>query len=352
MTLHPLGRVKQHDERSRRFAFPASYISTLKSVQWPRHAPVFDQGNLGSCTGNACLGALGTSPLYDALSVKPPYTEDEAVAIYSAATHISSPSDPYPPDDVGSSGLAVAQVAKADGWLSGYQHALSFEAALSALAVGPVIVGVDWHDGFDTPTAAGECVLSGSVRGGHELCVDTLDMGHRLVWFTNSWGSSWGINGRAWWSFDTFEKLLAADGDCTILVPDTAPAPVPTPAPTPTPAPDADGCLLAVLRPFASGQRTYVRKADRTAFSEWMTAKGYTTTEVTMDWNKLAYVGRDFVAAFLAAALGIVLTVGGNPLDMTPKTLHEAVGAGIAAVVLIVYNWANTCNKAYGRGAL
>ena len=266
---YPLGRIVRHDPRSRAYAYTAA--NPLISVRWIRHAPIFDQGNIGSCTSNACLGALGTGPLYDALKSRPTYNEIEAVHLYSQATMLDDAPGSYPPDDTGSSGLAVAKAAQNDGWLSGYQHAFDFTAALSALAAGPLIVGVDWYAGFDTPAKTGECVLSGSVRGGHELCVDTLDVENQRVWFTNSWGESWGTFGRAFWTFATFEKLLAADGDATILTPVTAPAPVPNP---PNPTPNPDGCFAAILKPWTllhhTGKDATVAKAGRT----WLAAKG------------------------------------------------------------------------------
>src|SRR6266581_8005976 len=40
---------------------------SLKSCQWERVLSVLDQGQLGSCTGNAGTGALGTEPFYGAV---------------------------------------------------------------------------------------------------------------------------------------------------------------------------------------------------------------------------------------------------------------------------------------------
>ena len=50
-----LGRLIEHDERSRRYAFDASKVK-LASVHHERRVPVLDQGDLGSCTGNAMTG--------------------------------------------------------------------------------------------------------------------------------------------------------------------------------------------------------------------------------------------------------------------------------------------------------
>ena len=193
--IHPLGRHVEHDERSR--AFAVEPVAKLVDAQWTRRAPIWNQGNLGSCTGNAGLGAVGTGPLYDALLrakalVPPPLTEREAVAVYSAATKRDSIAGSYPPIDTGSSGLAVAKVLKSMGFIDSYSHAFSFQAALSAIMSGPVIVGVNWYEGFDEPHN-GECVLAGDVRGGHELCVDRLDVTNQRVVFANSWGRGWGL---------------------------------------------------------------------------------------------------------------------------------------------------------------
>jgi hypothetical protein len=80
---------------------------------------------------------------------------------------------------------------------------------------------------------------SGAVRGGHEYEVVGYDRGRDLWEFVNSWGDGWGQAGHFFMSTADYVKLLAADGDATVLVPisQPAPTPVPVPAPTPEPAP-------------------------------------------------------------------------------------------------------------------
>src|SRR6478609_1006417 len=69
---------------------------SLASREWERVLPVLDQGELGSCTGNAGTGALGTQPFYDAVGGVLPATaaaaEEFAVQLYSDATVV----DGYP----------------------------------------------------------------------------------------------------------------------------------------------------------------------------------------------------------------------------------------------------------------
>jgi hypothetical protein len=214
-----LGRHVEHDPRSRQFAYTAT-TATLTSARWARHAPVWNQGNLGSCTGNALVGALSCDPFYPTLPGLTA-TEELAVAVYSDATRVDPFPGEWPPTDTGSSGLAVAKVAQRRGWISAYQHAFDNNAALTALTRGPVIAGINWYSSFDTPGPDGRVVITRAayVRGGHEVCLDEVDAARSRVWFTNSWGPSWGVHGRAWMSFATFARLLREDGDVTILVP-------------------------------------------------------------------------------------------------------------------------------------
>ena len=202
--------------------------------------PVLDQQSLGACTGFAAEGCVGSGSLFGAiplsLAVRPTgdsLTDDEqAIALYSAATHLDDVDGIYPPTDSGSSGLAVAKACKAAGLISGYRHATSLNAALTALASQPVIAGINWYGSFDAPGPDGLISITSDaeVRGGHEICLDELDVENKLIGWTNSWGDSWGLNGRAYFTWDTFARLLKEDGDVTVFVPLSEPAPQPTPA--------------------------------------------------------------------------------------------------------------------------
>lgn len=237
-----LGRHVEHDPRSRAYALsedllPSTYTSAVHTVR----IPVLDQGNLGSCTGNAAEALVGSDPLYDAIptTVKARPTGDadmdeaQAVSLYSAATRLDGVQGVYPPTDTGSTGVAVAKAAQKAGLISGYQHAFSLDSALKALAVSPLIIGVNWYDGFDHPSGTGQVQISGSVRGGHEFLLYGIDVTRQHVLARNSWGTAWGVKGAFAFSFDDLGRLLDEDGDATLFVPLTSPAPTPTPTPTP-----------------------------------------------------------------------------------------------------------------------
>lgn len=238
----PLGRSVFHDSRSKQYAFDTTGLE-VNSVKHMRRIPVLDQGSLGSCTGNATVGALGTVPFNDTLTAdqRALLTEETAVTLYSDATRIDNISGTYPPTDTGSNGVSVAKAAQRRGFISGYQHTFSLQNALKALQVTPVIVGVTWYEGFDNVAPNGLVKVSGAARGGHEFVVDEVDASAKLVGATNSWGTSWGLSGRFYFSWDDFGRLLSEKGDVTVFVPVTKPAPVPTPVPPPKPSsPDAD----------------------------------------------------------------------------------------------------------------
>jgi hypothetical protein len=204
---HRLGRHVFHDSRS--WGFPAPMAAQIRSVRHERRVPIFDQGDLGSCTGNAAVGCISTAPF----SFKG--NETAAVDVYKAATHIDRIKGVYPPEDTGSSGLAVMKVLKSEGRITGYTHGFSLSHALRALTLGPGITGITWLTGCDEPDAKGIVRYEGDVRGGHEVELVGLDTKEKLVWFANSWGKSWGKDGYFAMSFDDFGKALADNGDTT-----------------------------------------------------------------------------------------------------------------------------------------
>lgn len=210
-----LGRHVEHDHKSRAFENPMMG-GRLQSVDWTRHCPAFDQGNLGSCTGNAMAGLLMTEPFY---TPGRELTEKEAVDLYCLATMLDNINGSYPPEDTGSSGLAVMKAAKKMGFISGYHHVFSFQGAISALAQGPVICGINWSSGFDAPIGD-QAVLeeSGSDRGGHEIVFTQIDFENSFVGGWNSWSANWGHSGRFRMSFDTWRSRLKKRGDCTVAL--------------------------------------------------------------------------------------------------------------------------------------
>lgn len=216
-----LGRHIEHDPRSRKYAYQVAAEGTLQAVEHKRHGTILDQGQIGSCTGNAVAGAHNTEPIFTTGDIA--LKEPGALELYEIATIIDGFPGAYPPKDTGSSGLAAAKAARQLGMISSFQHAFNLDAALAALQVGPVITGVNWYEGFDNPDGDGFVSIQGQVRGGHELVArgyvvgPNLDMS--LIKLDNSWGTGWGLNGHFYWTVATWRQLLAEGGDATILIP-------------------------------------------------------------------------------------------------------------------------------------
>lgn len=231
-TPYALGRIVDHDERSR--DFPAMVAATKPvSVLWDHHAPVLDQGDLGACTGFALTQWLNTDYVRrrtvsqhiatgEAVTstdhLRAPYGADVARKLYSQATRLDRVPGYWPPTDTGSSGLAVCKAGVRQGFLIGYRHAFGFQSMLMALQHSPVIVGTEWAQDMFTPDRKGIIQPYGDVVGGHEYLVIGCDMENRLVTILNSWSDTWGLHGRASIPFDSFEDLLSRHGDVTVPV--------------------------------------------------------------------------------------------------------------------------------------
>lgn len=266
-THYGLGRHVEHDPRSIAFAVPAWPKSAISAVSWTRRAAIFDQGQLGSCTGNAGAGLVGTDASGytgqtsvtisgNALSVD----ESLAVQVYSLATQLDDVAGAYPPDDTGSSGIGSAKALVKLGLATGYQHAFSMAALNTALQKGPVMIGIEWLNSMFDPNSSGvlQVTKNSGVAGGHEFVVSAYDPASGLYRMDNSWGTGWGVGGSAYFKTADLQWLLSQQGDVT--QPTFAAAPVPTPPPTPTPTPVP----------------TDVDAAFWTACEAWAAAKGFT----------------------------------------------------------------------------
>ena len=238
-----LGRHVEHDARSRWYAYRG--VPTIQTVQHVSYINVLDQGQLGSCTGNAAVGCLGYNPFWDTMGMQP-LDEEMAQSIYSQATSLDEVPGVWPPTDTGSTGVAVSKALQSRGLISGYQWMFRFIDVIGALMARPVILGTAWYESMFDPDAFGMVGISGRVAGGHEYILDGWDADLEVAHLRNSWGPTWGVDGSFKMTGATLTRLLGEDGDAVIFTPSNLPAPEPVP-----PDPNADkGCLSWALGPI------------------------------------------------------------------------------------------------------
>lgn len=220
--MYGLGRKVEHDPRSRMFAAPRVAKARVVSRIWHHDAPVLNQGELGSCTGNALAQLVNTVKFgrSRARARKHPgwLNQEDAIRFYSRATQLDIWDGEYPPDDTGSSGLAVTKAGVEEGFFERYDHAFGFEHFLQVMMRQPVIVGTNWYDRMFYPDN-GIVTVDGTAVGGHEYLALGVDMRSQLVVCLNSWGPTWGRFGRFYVPFAGFDRLLREYGDVTVPIP-------------------------------------------------------------------------------------------------------------------------------------
>ena len=157
--------------------------------------------------------------------------------------------DADPGGQEGTSVLAGVKVAKRLGFYGQYRWATTLEGALLGLShIGPLILGLNWYEGLSDTDADGWVHYSGEMTGGHCLLAvagriyavpgfegaivhaDQIDKQRSYLVLHNSWGKSWGKEGRAKLSVADFDKLRKEDGEVCIACERQTPDALPTAA--------------------------------------------------------------------------------------------------------------------------
>ena len=288
--------------------------TALSSVYWKLDIPILNQGNKGKCVAESgteiCGGADkdGDGPTsvtvtaaaatqtdskigYSAFDTRKDteYKLDDEFSdrLYEVCTRTDSVQGAYPPDDTGSTGLGLAKALVSLGLAqSSYSHAFSFLAVQTALQNGPVTFGIPWYNSmFDTdPDGHVHVDLSSGLAGGHELVAFAMEMDTARLWFPNHWGS-WGgkppaacgdfTTGWGYFTFTEFERLLADQGDATIIIPVRANRPTPPQPVPPQPGSDADQALWNEVGSWAHNPKKLTEATAAGHVLDWGKAKGY-----------------------------------------------------------------------------
>lgn len=220
-----LGRHVEHDERSWEHRFLAKQQRPQKkTTHWTSIQPALDQGDVGSCTGNAVAQWLNTGFGQQLLREPLFHDENDALNIYSKATHLDSIPGHYKPDDTGSSGTAACKAATKLSYIKGYSWLFSFSSVQAAIETTPLITGTLWTNDMFNPTNGlvkiGSLVDS-NIAGGHEYLMTGIDWTEEVFEFRQSWGDTnkWhGCKPGGYFaiSFRDYIQLYAANGDVTV----------------------------------------------------------------------------------------------------------------------------------------
>lgn len=236
-----LGRHVHHDSRSLDYLFlPRDAKPKKVNTNWASSCGPLNQGNLGSCTGNATAQCMNTDfhkASRDQAFASPNnvkefqessqgfLTEKNAIDIYSLGTRLDNTPGNYPPTDTGCDGLSVAKAAVQLGFLNNYSHIVSFSSAQAAIEKSPAIQGTVWTKSMFNPVnglvKVGP-INNSTVEGGHEYLMCGIDFTEEVFIFRNSWGDQdkWpGCRPGGYFaiSFADERRLLAEQGDVTVL---------------------------------------------------------------------------------------------------------------------------------------
>jgi C1A family cysteine protease len=213
------------DQRDHVYAAPAEFLTALPSKEdWrPECPPVYDQGQLGSCTGNAIAGAIEFEQIkqksksfipsrlfiyYNERVIEHTVNSDNGAQIRDGMKVVAkqgAPPEtewPYVISKFADKPPAIAFEDGAKNKVLSYQRVSRIlNQFKGCLASGyPFVFGFTVYDSFESAQVArtGIVPMPGpgeSVAGGHAvLAVGYDDQQQRFI-ARNSWGPDWGMKG-------------------------------------------------------------------------------------------------------------------------------------------------------------
>jgi hypothetical protein len=181
-----------------------------------------DQGAEGHCVGFGCSHDLGGSPVRI-----PDLNDGFAHDVFYGARYIDRTEHGWNWPD-GASVLAGAKELRKRTFIEGFRWAFSIEDLRDAIiTIGPAILGINWYDSMYETDPYGNVEVNGSIVGGHCIMVYGYNPAwriqgqpgkHEIFRWQNSWGPSYGVNGRGVIKAEDLARLLAEDGEACIPI--------------------------------------------------------------------------------------------------------------------------------------
>jgi len=208
------GRIMNPDPRDHDYLV-RSHAALLGAPIRPKrrtwYLPMSERLNQGAkphCVGFSWKHFLRSEPRVRGAAIAPS-------TIYAEAQKVDGiPGEAY--DGTTVRGGAV-YLKKSVSVVATYRWAFNVNDALDACGlVGPLVLGTDWYEGMLKPDAGNDIHRSGRVVGGHAYLLIGYDDARGLALIQNSWGTSWGIGGRAYLPYQDLEALIDAGGEACI----------------------------------------------------------------------------------------------------------------------------------------
>ncbi len=254
MSSHPrpLGRLIEDVETPRAielYPFELEVATVERALHRPGWIRSHDQGREGSCVGHAVAlerGITNTAELPGRA-----WRRYDPISIWRAAKAIDEWSFTKPEDENGTSVRAAYEIARTLGLtrvrtmrlenerptpvlyrqahrspdpeagVLEYRWARTVDQVRAGIAAGlPVVIGIEWLVGFDSPTLKGrERWLplykdGGNSRGGHAVTITAASDRRQAVSIVNSWGSDYPP---AWMPYETLSALLTRRGEAALV---------------------------------------------------------------------------------------------------------------------------------------
>lgn len=206
-------RLVRFDERSRKFGIIKEKKKKNRSYTW-RCNQVLDQGSDGACVGFGMSHNLIARPaevqgITNQFAKENIYWEAQKIDPWKGGAYPSAL-----PFYEGTSVLAGVQIAHKLGYFDEYRWGFSLDDLIYGVGHnGPAIMGTNWYEDMSNLLTNYEMKPTGNLQGGHCYLVVAVNVKQEFFTVLNSWGSSWGFNGRALISFDNMKKLLMEDGE-------------------------------------------------------------------------------------------------------------------------------------------